>query len=100
MNIFGVGPLELLLVLVLGFVVLGPARMATMARKAGRLVKDVGKMTEGLPRTLEELADESGERRRRGEQGPEKQPAPSEPTAWQPAKPEQLHGDHNPDKLG
>jgi len=55
-NIFGVGPMELLVVLFLAFLVLGPARMGSMARKVGGLFRDARKMTEGLPRTLDDLA--------------------------------------------
>lgn len=38
MNILGVGPFELLLVLVLGLIVLGPERLQSMGRTAGKLV--------------------------------------------------------------
>jgi sec-independent protein translocase protein TatB len=38
MNVLGVGPFELILILVLGLVVLGPERLRTMGRSAGKLV--------------------------------------------------------------
>ncbi len=38
MNIFGVGPFELFLILVLGLIVLGPERLQQAGRSAGRLV--------------------------------------------------------------
>jgi sec-independent protein translocase protein TatB len=38
MNFLGVGPFELILILVLGLVVLGPERLRTMGRSAGKLV--------------------------------------------------------------
>jgi Sec-independent protein translocase protein TatA len=55
-NIFGIGPLELLVILVLAFLVLGPERMGNAARQAGKMVRSVTKMTEGLPRSLDDLA--------------------------------------------
>jgi sec-independent protein translocase protein TatB len=38
MNFFGVGPFELILILILGLVVLGPERLRAMGRSAGKLV--------------------------------------------------------------
>jgi sec-independent protein translocase protein TatB len=38
MNFLGVGPFELILILVLGLVVLGPERLRTMGQSAGKLV--------------------------------------------------------------
>lgn len=61
MNLFGVGPMELLIILVLAFLVLGPAKMGSMARKLGGVLKDARKMAEGLPRTLDDLAKKAEE---------------------------------------
>lgn len=38
MQIFNVGPLELLFILILAFVILGPQDMVTYSRKLGRLI--------------------------------------------------------------
>ena len=52
MNFLGMGPLEILVVLFIAFVVLGPERMADMGKKAGRLVGDLRRMNSGLRETL------------------------------------------------
>ena len=56
-NIFGIGGPELLLILVLATVVLGPLRMIQMARGFGRLVRDLRNYSRELMSGLnEELA--------------------------------------------
>lgn len=63
-NIFGIGPMELLVVVALAFLLLGPARLGSTARKLGGFVREARKVTEGLPKTLDDLA--------RSAEGPEK----------------------------
>lgn len=66
MNFLGVGPFELLLVLVIATIVLGPERMAQAGRMLGRLYaqyrlrwqKDVDEMTRELRRELAMLQQE------------------------------------------
>jgi Sec-independent protein translocase protein TatA len=66
MNFLGVGPFELLLILVIATIVLGPERMAQLGRSAGRLYaeyrtrwqRDVDEMTRELRRELESLQQE------------------------------------------
>lgn len=41
MDLFGIGPLELLLILVVALLVLGPARMVQAARGAGKTLRKV-----------------------------------------------------------
>ncbi len=41
MNIFGIGPLELLLVIILALIFLGPEELPTIARKLGKLMRDL-----------------------------------------------------------
>ena len=56
-NIFGIGGPELLLILVLATVILGPLRMVQMARGFGRLVRDLRNYSRELMSGLnEELA--------------------------------------------
>ncbi|MHB8134501.1 MAG: hypothetical protein ACYDH1_09800 [Anaerolineaceae bacterium] len=43
MNILGIGPLELVLILIIAILVLGPQQMVVTARKAGALVRKVVK---------------------------------------------------------
>ena len=49
MNLMGMGMPEIAVILVVGFLVLGPSRAITMARTAGKLVADV-------KRTLRDVA--------------------------------------------
>lgn len=66
MNFLGVGPFELLLILVIATIVLGPERMAQAGRTLGQLYgqyrirwqKDVDEMTRELRRELEMLQHE------------------------------------------
>ncbi|MCC6188496.1 MAG: hypothetical protein IT318_05650 [Anaerolineales bacterium] len=52
MNILGVGGAELVLLLVLGGVILGPRRLVGLARDAGRLVAQVRSLTAELTRQV------------------------------------------------
>ncbi len=69
MNFLGVGPFELLLILVIATVVLGPERMAQAGRTLGRLYaqyqhrwkKDVDEMTRELRKELADLQQELDE---------------------------------------
>jgi Sec-independent protein translocase protein TatA len=87
MNIFGVGPMELLIVVALAFLLLGPARMGSTARKLGGFVKEARKVTEGLPKTLDDLAraaeapEKSGPKAlAKGRDSPDEGPAPWRPS--------------------
>jgi Tat protein translocase TatB subunit len=69
MNFLGVGPFELLLILVIATIVLGPERMAQAGRTLGRLYaqyrrrwqKDVDEMTRELRKELAALQQELDE---------------------------------------
>ena len=75
MNFLGVGPFELLLILVIATIVLGPERMAQAGRTLGRLYaqyrlrwqKDVDEMTRELRRELAMLQQEMEEIRQTAE---------------------------------
>jgi Sec-independent protein translocase protein TatA len=56
MNFMGVGGLELLVILVLAMLVLGPGRLASTARTLGRLTRELRRGAEDLPGFLEELS--------------------------------------------
>ena len=45
MSFFGVGPIELIIVLLVAFIFLGPERMIDAARLLGRLTREVRRMT-------------------------------------------------------
>jgi sec-independent protein translocase protein TatB len=75
MNLLGIGPFELLLILVIATIVLGPERMAQAGRTLGRLYakyryrwqKDVDEMTRELRRELAMLQKELDEIRHTAE---------------------------------
>ena len=75
MNFLGIGPFELLLVLVIATIVLGPERMARAGRMLGRLYaqyrtrwqRDVDDMTRELRRELQMLQQEMDEIRQAAE---------------------------------
>ena len=49
MNILGMGTMEVLVVLVVGFIVLGPQRMVEAARVLGKASRELRRMAEELP---------------------------------------------------
>ena len=50
MSFLGMGPLEILLILMVGFIVMGPDRMFDAARLLGKATREARKMAEDLPR--------------------------------------------------
>ena len=62
MEIFGVGPFELLLVVIIAFVVLGPERIPSVMRQLGRAVRQLREMTQQMTKDygsdLREITDE------------------------------------------
>ena len=64
MEVFGVGPGELLLILVLALVVLGPERLPEVASQLGRTVAELRRMSAQLSVELQRsLVDAAQERR-------------------------------------
>ena len=61
MDFMGIGPLELLLVLIIGFLLLGPDKLPEMASKAGQLYRNFKKATFDLSKTI--TADLSAEKK-------------------------------------
>lgn len=45
MNLFGIGPMEILLILVVALIILGPAKVPEIGRKVGRAVRALRKVT-------------------------------------------------------
>ena len=58
MNLMGVGPMELFVVLLVAFLVLGPERMVTSARDVAKVVTDLRQTFSSIPRTLDDLLEE------------------------------------------
>lgn len=57
-NVMGVGPMELFVVLLVAFLVLGPERMVSSARDVAKVVADLRQTFSSIPRTLDDLLEE------------------------------------------
>ena len=57
MNILGMGTIEVLVVLVVAFIVLGPERMVDAARLLGKASRELRRMAEELPDLTLDAAD-------------------------------------------
>lgn len=53
MDIFGVGSMEILTVLIVGFLVLGPNRVLGLARELGKVTREIRNATQKLSQTTE-----------------------------------------------
>ncbi len=51
MDFFGIGPFEVLLILLIAFIILGPKRLIEMSKKAGKVTSD-------LTRSVSELNEQ------------------------------------------
>ena len=58
MNLMGVGPMELFVVLLVAFLVLGPERMVTSARDVAKVAADLRETFSSIPRSLDDLLAE------------------------------------------
>ena len=54
MNLFGVGTLEIIIILIVALIFLGPARTVHMAKSAGRMMGEVRRAFTDLSRAVEE----------------------------------------------
>lgn len=50
MTFFGIGTMEILVILILAFILLGPNKMVEFARLIGKAVKEVRRISEEIPR--------------------------------------------------
>ena len=70
MDFLGIGSLELLAIMLVAFLVLGPMRMAEMARSLGNFIREVRRTTGEIPAILaleeEEAAKRSSDAERAG----------------------------------
>ncbi|MEK7777448.1 MAG: twin-arginine translocase TatA/TatE family subunit [Chloroflexota bacterium] len=80
MDIFGIGPLELVFVLVIALLVLGPGKMVEMARDMGKHVRDFQRAASEVPRLLSLEDDQPPtppQRQQVSEQPPNEPPDPT-----------------------
>jgi sec-independent protein translocase protein TatA len=89
MSFMGIGPMELLVIVVLALLVLGPTRLAKTARSVGRFARQMRRTTEGLPNMVEELlegGDEAAQRPSSAKAQPQDRSAPSGTQPWSPTR--------------
>ncbi|MCS7207918.1 MAG: twin-arginine translocase TatA/TatE family subunit [Dehalococcoidia bacterium] len=55
MNFLNIGPLELLFILLVALLLLGPEKLASTARRVGKTVARLRRATEDLPSLLDEI---------------------------------------------
>ncbi len=58
MDFFGIGPLEVLLILLIGFLVFGPRRLMEMSRNAGKAMRELTRNTQDFSARLQNELDE------------------------------------------
>ena len=58
MTFLGVGPLEVMIILLVAFIVLGPQRMMDAAKLLGKATREVRRMSQGLTEALDETMEE------------------------------------------
>jgi TatA/E family protein of Tat protein translocase len=54
MDFFGIGPFEVLLVLLIAFIIFGPKRLLEMSKKAGKVIGDLTRSVSDLNETVNE----------------------------------------------
>ena len=74
MNFFGMGATEILLVLVVALILLGPGKMIETARTLGKYARELQRATSELPRLLSMEEDDERQRRPARTQLPETPP--------------------------
>ena len=87
MNVFGIGPTELIFILVVALLVLGPSKMLEMARDLGKYVRDFQRFTSDVPKLLS-LDDDQPPTPPQRQQVSEQPPKdPSDPTPQESEQP-------------
>ena len=82
MNFFGMGAMEILLILVLAFIFLGPERMVDAARMLGKVVREGRKLASELPQVV--LEDDDIKIINTKDGGPRPSREPSKPESYRP----------------
>ena len=58
MDFFGIGPLEVLLVLLIGFLIFGPRKLFEMSKSAGKAMRELTRNTQDLSARLQNELEE------------------------------------------
>ena len=92
MTFLGMGPLEVMIILVVAFIVLGPQRMLDAAKLLGKATREVRRMSQGLTDALDETMEEprvhrpGGHAARDGKGGPETGGGSPPPASGEPGR--------------
>ena len=73
MTFLGMGPLEVMIILLVAFIVLGPQRMLDAAKLLGKATREVRRMSQGLTDVLDETMEEPRVHRPGGHPGRDKE---------------------------
>ena len=60
MNFFGIGGMELLVILLLGFIILGPRQLISVAKGLGRTITELRNAMNQFTRLVDEDDDDKG----------------------------------------
>jgi TatA/E family protein of Tat protein translocase len=96
MNFFGIGPMELVFILILALIIFGPGRLPEIGRAVGKSIRDFRAMTQEVTSQFSlELEESTKAKEPQKAQAPaptpaEEAPAPTEPPAPEAAAPDAL----------
>jgi sec-independent protein translocase protein TatA len=76
-NFFGIGGLELIIIFLIAFLVLGPTRLAGFAKNLGKTMNELKNATNQLATSLEEEEEETKEAKKKP--GPPSEEVPGSP---------------------
>ncbi len=69
MNFFGIGGMELIVILLLAFIILGPKQLITVAKGLGRTISELRNAMNQFTRLVEDDDDERKDRRPNSKDG-------------------------------
>lgn len=72
---FGIGMPELIIILVIALIVIGPHKLPDLARSLGKGLAEFRRATDDFKRNVEETAREQNEKEQLAQQGPVKEQA-------------------------
>ena len=99
MSILGMGPLEIILILLIAFIVLGPERMLDAARLVGKMVSEGRRLASEMPRVVmddDDIKIVSGDQSVSMTRDEPSRPAPKSTTDDKRAEPELAPEDDGP----
>jgi TatA/E family protein of Tat protein translocase len=59
MDFFGIGPFEIILILLIGFLIFGPKKLYEISRNTGKIMRDLNRNTRDLSTRLQDELEEN-----------------------------------------